>query len=59
MLRLSIVTPADLTDRIVTTNMIGKAEWLHARDTIIDPDNGHIECADAAARASGCQPLNF
>lgn len=47
------------TDRIVTTNMIGKAEWLHARDTIIDPDNGQIECADAAARASGCQPLNF
>jgi outer membrane receptor protein involved in Fe transport len=47
------------TDRIVTTNMIGKNEWLSARDTIADPVSGAIECADAAARASGCQPLNF
>ncbi|WP_255326604.1 TonB-dependent receptor [Sphingobium sp. EM0848] len=48
-----------VTDRIVTTNMIGKAEWLQARDSIVDPMTGQVECADAAARADGCVPLNF
>jgi outer membrane receptor protein involved in Fe transport len=47
------------TDRIVTTNMVGKNEWLSARDTIVDPVSGVIECADPSARANGCQPLNF
>ncbi len=48
-----------VTDHITTTNMIGKNEWLAARNTIADPVTGAIECADPTARANGCQPLNF
>ena len=46
-------------DNITTTNMIGKNEWLAARNSIVDPASGSIVCADPAARAAGCQPLNF
>ncbi|MBU3077595.1 TonB-dependent receptor [Sphingomonas quercus] len=46
-------------DRITTTNMVGKAEWLQARDAVADPVSGQIECRDAAARARGCVPLDF
>lgn len=45
-------------DNITTENMVGKNEWLAARNTIVDA-TGTIVCADAAARAAGCQPLNF
>jgi outer membrane receptor protein involved in Fe transport len=48
-----------VTDHITTTNMIGKNEWLNARNTIADPVTGQPECADPTARANGCQPLNF
>ncbi len=48
-----------VTDHIVTTNMVGKNEWLAARDSTVDPATGQIVCADAAARADGCVPLNF
>jgi iron complex outermembrane receptor protein len=48
-----------VTDHITTTNMVGKNEWLNARNTITDPVTGQIECADPTARANGCQPLNF
>jgi outer membrane receptor protein involved in Fe transport len=55
----AFVRYGQVTDRIVTTNMVGKTEWLHARDTITDPASGQIICANAMARANGCQPLNF
>jgi outer membrane receptor protein involved in Fe transport len=45
-------------DNITTTNMVGRDEWLFARDTVRD-GSGQIVCANAAARANGCQPLNF
>lgn len=48
-----------VTDRIVTTNMVGKTEWLYARDAVRDPASGQIVCGNPAARANGCQPLNF
>ncbi|OHT20621.1 TonB-dependent receptor [Edaphosphingomonas haloaromaticamans] len=56
---MAFVRYGEVTDRIETTNMVGKAEWLRARDTIVDPATGQIVCADPAARASGCVPLNF
>lgn len=45
-------------DNITTTNMVGRDQWLYARNSIKD-GNGQIVCADATARANGCQPLNF
>jgi outer membrane receptor protein involved in Fe transport len=47
-----------VTDHITTTNMIGKNEWLAARNTVVN-SSGQIVCADPAAIANGCQPLNF
>ena len=47
-----------VVDNITTTNMVGRQEWLYARDTVRDAA-GQIVCANAAARAAGCQPLNF
>jgi outer membrane receptor protein involved in Fe transport len=55
----AFVRYGQVTDAITTTNMIGKTEWLNARNTITDPVSGQIECADPTARANGCQPLNF
>jgi outer membrane receptor protein involved in Fe transport len=55
----AFVRYGQVIDHIATTNMIGKDEWLNARDAIRDPATGQIECADATARANGCQPLNF
>jgi iron complex outermembrane receptor protein len=55
----AFVRYGQVTDRITTTNMVGKAEWLQARDAVVDPATGQIVCADAAARANGCVPLNF
>ncbi len=46
-------------DDIVTTNMVGKNEWLKARNAIVDPATGQIVCADPAARAGGCVPFNY
>jgi len=53
----AFVRYGQVTDNITTTNMVGKREWLNARDVIAGPDGP--ECADAAAREAGCQPLNF
>lgn len=47
-----------VVDNITTTNMVGRDQWLNARDTVRDA-TGQIVCADPAARAAGCQPLNF
>ena len=55
----AFVRYGQVTDNITTTNMVGKNEWINARNTIVDPVTGQIECASAAARAAGCQPLNF
>jgi iron complex outermembrane receptor protein len=55
----AFVRYGQVTDRITTTNMVGKAEWLQARDAVVDRATGQIICADAAARANGCVPLNF
>ncbi len=55
----AFVRYGQVSDDIETTHMIGKAEWLNARNTLADPVTGQIECADATARANGCQPLNF
>jgi iron complex outermembrane receptor protein len=55
----AFVRYGQVTDRIATTNMVGKAEWLQARNAIVDPATGNIVCADATARANGCVPLNF
>lgn len=45
-------------DDIRTVNMVGRREWLYARDTVRD-ESGNIVCADAAARAAGCAPFNL
>jgi iron complex outermembrane receptor protein len=55
----AFVRYGQVTDHITTTNMVGRNEWLNARNTITDPATGQIECADPTARAEGCQPLNF
>ena len=55
----AFVRYGQVTDNITTTNMVGKNEWLNARNTVVDPATGQIECADPTARAKGCQPLNF
>jgi outer membrane receptor protein involved in Fe transport len=55
----AFVRYGQVSDDITTTNMVGKNEWLNARNTIADPVTGQIECADPTARANGCQPLNF
>jgi outer membrane receptor protein involved in Fe transport len=55
----AFVRYGQVIDHINTTNMVGKSEWLYARNAITDPVTGQIECADATARANGCQPLNF
>nr|WP_298718056.1 TonB-dependent receptor [uncultured Steroidobacter sp.] len=45
-------------DDIRTINMVGRLEWLYARDTVLDA-SGNIVCADEAARAAGCAPFNL
>lgn len=45
-------------DDITTTNMVGRDEWLLARDVTVDA-NGTPICRDAAARAAGCVPTNL
>ncbi len=55
----AFVRYGQVTDNITTTNMVGKNEWLNARNTIADPVTGQIECASASARTQGCQPLNI
>jgi outer membrane receptor protein involved in Fe transport len=46
-------------DHIETENALGGNEWLQARNAIVDPVTGVIECADPAARAAGCAPFNY
>jgi iron complex outermembrane receptor protein len=55
----AFVRYGQVTDHITTTNMVGKGEWLQARNAIVDPATGRIACADPTARANGCVPLNF
>lgn len=45
-------------DDITTTNMVGRNEWLLARDVTVDAAGNPI-CADADARAAGCVPTNL
>lgn len=45
-------------DDITTTNMVGRNEWLLARNVTVDSAGNPI-CADAAARAAGCVPTNL
>ena len=45
-------------DNITTTNMVGRDEWLLARDVTVDASGNPI-CRDAAARAAGCVPTNL
>lgn len=47
-----------VNDDIRTINMVGRLEWLYARDAVLD-GSGNIVCADAAARAAGCVPFNL
>jgi len=47
-----------VSDAITTRNMVGRDEWLYARDAVRDA-GGNIVCADPVARAGGCQPLNI
>lgn len=43
-------------DNVTYTNMVGRDEWLLARDATTL--NGQIVCRDPAARAAGCVPMN-
>ena len=45
-------------DDWTTTNMVGRDQWLFARDSVRDA-SGAIVCRDPAARAAGCKPLDF
>lgn len=45
-------------DNVTTTNMVGRNEWLLARDVTVDASGNPI-CANAAARAAGCVPTNL
>lgn len=45
-------------NNITTTNMVGKNDWLAGRNAIRDA-SGQIVCADPAARAAGCVPINI
>lgn len=45
-------------DDWTTTNMVGRDQWLFARDSVRDA-SGNIVCRDASARAAGCKPLDF
>ncbi|MCL7715468.1 TonB-dependent receptor domain-containing protein [Stenotrophomonas mori] len=45
-------------DDIRTSNMVGRKEWLYARDVTVDAAGKPI-CADAGARAAGCVPTNL
>ncbi|MBO9624260.1 MAG: TonB-dependent receptor [Sphingomonas sp.] len=54
----AFVRYGQVIDNITTTNMVGRDQWLNARDTVRD-GSGQIVCANATARANGCQPLNF
>lgn len=47
-----------VVDDITTTNMVGRQEWLYARDVIADASGNPI-CRDSAARAAGCVPSNL
>lgn len=47
-----------VVDDITTTNMVGREEWLFARDVTVDA-NGTPICRDAGARAAGCVPSNL
>lgn len=55
----AFVRYGQVTDRITTTNMVGKNEWLNARYPVVDARTGQIACADAAARAAGCAPVDI
>src|SRR5690606_27742389 len=45
-------------DDIKTTNMVGRNEWLLARDVTVDAAGNPI-CRNAAAHAAGCVPSNL
>jgi iron complex outermembrane receptor protein len=47
------------TDNVRTTNIPYASHWVAARDVIADPVTGEPVCRDAAARASGCVPLDI
>lgn len=46
-----------VVDDITTTNMVGRNEWLLARDVAVD-GAGNPVCASEAARAAGCVPTD-
>jgi iron complex outermembrane receptor protein len=47
------------TDDVGTTDIPYTSHWLAARDVVADPATGEPVCRDAAARASGCIPLDI
>lgn len=49
----------EVNNDITTTNMIGKDTWVAARDAVVDPVTGEIVCANPAARAAGCRPVDI
>lgn len=54
----AFVRYGQVVDNITTTNMVSRPAWLNARNAIRDA-SGQIVCADPAARAAGCAPINF
>lgn len=54
----AFVRYGEVEDDIKTINMVGRLEWMHARDTLVDA-SGNIVCADAVARTAGCAPFNL
>lgn len=54
----AFVRYGQVDDDWTTTNMVGRDQWLFARDSIRDV-SGAIVCRDANARAAGCKPLDF
>lgn len=44
-------------DHVTTTNMVGRNEWLNARNVVTNA-SGAIVCADPTAVAAGCAPFN-
>lgn len=53
----AFVRYGEVEDDIDTINMVGRDQWLYARDAIVLGDE--IVCADAAARAAGCAPFDY
>lgn len=53
----AFVRYGQVEDDVKTTNMVGRQEWLNARDYILL--DGQVVCADEAARAAGCVPTNL